>query len=172
VITQPTTQILTDPLTLEQGSYSVSTPGNAGDASVTGASVTGWYDLGWGFGIQTNGTYSDAKTSNGYNLPFLSKYVVNVIPYYEYGPVSARLSVNYRSDYFTQVGLLRSNDMTAAYTEIDSQFAYHVNKKMSIVFNAENLLDQTYYEYSNTKNAPLGIYKTGRTFGLTFQYRQ
>jgi len=172
VLTVTGTASLQDPSTLETGSYSVSEPENAGHASVTGASGTFWYDIGGGFGIQSNVTYSQAHTSNGYNLPFLSKYVANVIPYFEKGPFSARVSYNYRSDYFEQVGLLDSNTMTAAYTDVDAQVAWHFTKKISVVFNATNLTDETYYEYSNTKNAPLGIYKTGRVFGLNFQFRQ
>ena len=172
VLTVTNPETLTDPLYQESGSYSVSTPLNAGRASVTGATGTFWWDIIWGFGIQTNVTYSQAHTSDGYNLPFNSKWIVNVIPYYEKGPLSVRASYNYRSDYFTQVGLLDSNDMTDAYTELDGQIAWHFNKKMSLVFNATNLLDETYYEYSNTKNAPTGIYKTGRVFGLNFQFRQ
>jgi iron complex outermembrane receptor protein len=172
IITLPTIQTLTDPSTQEQGSYSVSEPENAGHASVAGAAGTFWYDIGWGFGIQSNATYSEARTSNGYNLPFLSKYIVNVIPYYEKGPFSARVSYNYRTDYFEQVGLLDSNTMVAAYTDVDAQIAWHFTKKISLVFNATNLTDQAYYEYSNTKNAPIGIYKTGRVFGLNFQFRQ
>jgi iron complex outermembrane receptor protein len=139
---------------------------------VTGASTTFWWDIIWGFGIQSNATFSQARTSDGYNLPFLSKYTANFIPYYEKGPFSARVSFNYRSDYFEQVGLLDSNTMVAAYTDVDAQLAWHFTKKISLVFNATNLTDETYYEYSNTKNAPLGIYKTGRVFGLNFQFRQ
>jgi iron complex outermembrane receptor protein len=82
------------------------------------------------------------------------------------------VSYNYRTDYFEQVGLLNSNTMVAGYTDVDAQIAWKFTKKISLVFNATNLTDQEYYEYSNTKNAPIGIYKTGRTFGLNFQFRQ
>jgi len=166
------TQTLTDQSQNVTGLYSVSSYLNAGHASVTGASTTFWWDIKWGFGIQSNATFSQARTSDGYNLPFLSKYTANFIPYYENGPFSARVSYNYRSDYFEQVGLLNSNTMVAAYTDVDAQVAWKFNPKMSLVFNATNLTDETYYEYSNTKNAPLGIYKTGRVFGLNFQFRQ
>ncbi len=172
ILTVTDVETLTDPAYQEAGSYQVNAPENAGHASVTGVSGTFWYDIGWGFGIQTNATYSQAHTTNGYNLPYNSKYIVNVIPYYEAGPFSARVSYNYRTDYFTQAGLLNSSDMTAAYTQLDAQISWHFSKKMSLVFNASNLLDETYYEYSNTKNAPDGIYKTGRVFGLNFQFRQ
>jgi iron complex outermembrane receptor protein len=172
VLTVTNVETLYDPSYQESGSYQVNAPENAGHASVTGVSGTFWYDIGWGFGIQTNATYSQAHTSNGYNLPFNSKYIVNVIPYYEMGPLSARVSYNYRTDYFTQVGLAGSSAMTDGYTQLDAQVAWHFNNKLSLVFNASNLLDSEYYEYSSTKNAPDGIYKTGRVFGLNFQFRQ
>ncbi len=172
ILTTNSTQTLTDPSQNVTGLYSVSSPVNAGHAAVSGASTTFWWDIIWGFGIQSNATFSEARTSNGYNLPFLSKYTANFIPYYEKGPFSARLSYNFRTGYFEQVGLLNSNTMVASYTDVDAQVAWHFNKKISLVFNATNLTDETYYEYSNTKNAPLGIYKTGRVFGLQFQFRQ
>jgi iron complex outermembrane receptor protein len=168
--TNPVT--LTDAVTGQSGQYYLTGPINAGKATVEGFSLTYWWDIAYGFGVETNYTFSSPQTSNGYNLPYLSREVANIIPYYEKGPFEARVSLNYRSQYFTDIGRLNSSDFTDAYRELDLQVAYHFTKKISLVLNASNLLDETYYSFSGTKNAPTALYKNGRVFGLNFSFRQ
>jgi TonB-dependent receptor len=86
--------------------YQVTKPVNASNATVNGVSV-GFQTAIWGgFGILTNYTYANAKSGvdadgNVVNLPYLSKHTVNVIPYFEKDGFQARVSWNWRSDYFT-----------------------------------------------------------------------
>jgi iron complex outermembrane receptor protein len=170
-VTGTTPVTLTNAVTGQSGQYLVTGPINAGKASVEGFAVTYTWDIAYGFGVQTNYTYSSAITKLGYNMPYLSKDVVNVIPYYENGPYEARVAFNYRSQYFTDIGRLGSADFTDAYRELDAQFAYHVNKNVSLTVNASNLLDSTYYSFSGTKAAPTALYKNGRVFGLSVSIR-
>jgi iron complex outermembrane receptor protein len=171
-VTGTTPVTLTNAVDGQTGQYYVSGPINAGKATVEGFALTYTWDIAYGFGIQTNYTFSSADTKDGYNMPYLSKDVINVIPYYEHGPYEARVSLNYRSQYFTDIGRLGSSDFTDAYREVDAQFAYHINKKISLTFNASNLLDETYYSFSGSKDAPTALYKNGRVFALSFTFRQ
>ncbi|HCB75441.1 MAG TPA: TonB-dependent receptor [Sphingomonas bacterium] len=150
--------------------YSVSRPINGGSAKVSGVLVNGQAEIWGGFGIQANYAYQDSSTStipgiNGtLNLPYLSKHTVNVVPYFERGPVQARLSYNYRTDYFRTIGRLGSIEKVAPYTQLDASASLAITKAISLTFNAQNLLDETYIQYSGTRDRPSAFYKNGRTF--------
>lgn len=151
--------------------YDVSTPINSGAASVTGFSLSYQADLGLGFGIQSNYTFTSSETKDGKGIPFLSRDTFNLVPYYERGPWQARISYNYRSKYFNRYGRLQSADYSDAYTQVDFQGAYKFNERMTLTLNASNLLDETYYQYSAVKSAPTALYKNGRVVSLNFSYK-
>jgi iron complex outermembrane receptor protein len=169
-VTSSTPVTLVDPLN-GPGQYYITSPENAGKAEVEGFSVTYQYDIGMGFGFISNYTFSSAETALGYNMPFLSRHVANFIPYYENGPWEARVSLNYRSHYFTDIGRLGSSDNTEQYRELDAQLAYKFAHNLALTFNASNLLDEQYYSYSSVTSAPTGIYKNGRLFSINFSYK-
>ena len=151
--------------------YSISSPVNASSAKVKGLSLMYQQDLWYGFGMQTNFTYATADTGAGLNLPYLSHDTVNVIPYFENGPFSARVVYSWRSQYFTDIGRLNSQDFTDQYKELDLSASYQITKNLGLSASATNLLDETYYQYSGTKNAPTAFYKNGRTFVLGLSYK-
>ncbi len=152
--------------------YSVSSPFNAQNAKVHGLALQGEADLMWGFGIAANVTYAEANTgTKDYNMPYLSKYTVNVIPYFEQGPWQVRLSYSYRSKYFTQIGRLKSKDFTDSYTQVDLSGTYNVSDRISIYAKGLNLLDETYYQFSSVTIAPTSFYKNGRQFMVGINYK-
>jgi len=171
IITTTTEQQLYDAKTGQVATYSVSSPVNAANADVRGISLLYQQELGLGFGVQTNFTYAHANTTNGYNMPYLSRDTINIIPYYEHGPWSARVNYSYRSPYFTQVGRLNSQVFTDGYKELDFTVAYQLNSWMGLTASATNLLDSTYYWYNGVKYAPIGMYKNGRTFSLGVNFK-
>ncbi|MFT4198922.1 MAG: TonB-dependent receptor [Pseudoxanthomonas sp.] len=171
IVNVTTEQTRTNALTGVSGTYSITSPVNYSGAKVKGASLAYQQSLGYGFGFQVNYTYADADTQPGLNLPYLSKNTYNVIPYWEYGPFTIRINYSYRSEYFTQVGRLNSQVFTDSYKELGLSAAYQINDRMSVNFNASNLLDSTYYWYSQVKYAPLGVYKSGRFAQLTFNFK-
>ncbi|MES2336884.1 MAG: TonB-dependent receptor [Pseudomonadota bacterium] len=148
--------------------YSISTDINGGKASVTGFSLSGNTNLKWGFGIQGNYTFADAQTDdvNVPGLPFLSRHTVTVAPYFEEGPFQARLSYNRRSSYFNRFGRRQSRDFADAYQQLDAQISFAINDAIQVTATAANLLDEAYYQYSSTKNAPTSVYKNGRVFSI------
>lgn len=172
-ITNSNTQLrLVNPLTGVTRDYAVSQPQNGGKATVTGFSLTAQANVIWGFGIQTNYTFTDADTGiNGQGLPFLSRNTINVVPYFERGPIQARVSYNRRSKYFYQFGRLSSADYTDAYRQLDLSASYKFTPNIIVTANASNLLDETYYQYSQTKDAPTAIYKNGRVVSINASFR-
>ncbi|MBN8806811.1 MAG: TonB-dependent receptor [Sphingomonas sp.] len=160
-------QTITNQLTGQTNTYSVSRPINGGKASVTGFSLTAQANLFWGFGIQSNYTFASADTGvNGQGLPYLSRNTFNIIPYFEKGPFQARLSYNYRSKYYYGYGRLQSANFTDAYRQLDFSASYSITPNFRVTANASNLLDETYYQYSQTPSAPTALYKNGRVFSI------
>lgn len=169
IVTTTNNQSLFNTLTGQYAIYSVSSPINASNAVVNGISASFQAPIWGGFGIQTNYTFAvDQKGTDAagdvLNLPYLSRHTINVVPYYEKGKFQARVSWNYRTHYFTGIGRLNSVDSTDGYHQLDFSAGYKINEHFTINFNAQNLLDSTYYSYSGTKDAPTALYKNGRTF--------
>jgi len=171
IVTTTTEQQLTDAVTGVSGLYTVSSPINASNAKVKGASLNYQQAFGYGFGLQANYTYAEADASSGLNLPYLSKNTYNVIPYWENGPWMVRVNYSYRSKYFTQVGRLNSQVFTDEYKQLDLTASYEINDWMSVSLSATNLLDSTYYWYNEVKYAPIGMYKNGRGYQAQLNFK-
>lgn len=151
--------------------YAITRPVNGGKATVTGFSLSGNANLIWGFGIQGNYTFADADTGFATGLPFLSRNTVTLSPYYENGPIQARVSYNRRSKYFYRFGRQQSQDYTAAYRQLDAQISYAITDGISVTAAASNLLDETYYQYSSSPDNPTSIYKNGRVFSVSASFK-
>jgi iron complex outermembrane receptor protein len=146
--------------------YQISRPTNAGSAELRGASFAYQQTFGMGFGLLANYTYVDGSADNGSDLPFNSRHQVNISPFYENGPFSARVTYNWRSKYFT--GVDRGDQMyVRAYTGLDATAGYRFNEQVSLNVSAQNLLDSEYYAYANTVALPRGVYRTGRKLMAT-----
>jgi iron complex outermembrane recepter protein len=171
IVNTTTDRVLTDPITGVSGLYSVSSPVNYSNAKVKGATLNYQQTFGYGFGLQANYTYAKADTSEGLNMPYLSKNTYNIIPYWEHGPFTARVNYSYRSEYFTQVGRLDSQVFTDAYKQLDLTASYEINDWMSVSLSATNLLDSTYYWYNEVKYAPIGMYKNGRGYQAQLNFK-
>ncbi len=141
--------------------YQISRPFNAGSATVKGVSIAYQQTFGLGFGLLANYTYSDAKGQDGAPLPYSSKNQINVSPFYEHGPFSARVTLNWRSSYFT--GIDRGDNMfVRASKNIDATVGYAVSKNITFSLSGQNLTDAEYYAYANTPALPRGVYRSGR----------
>lgn len=146
--------------------YQISRPFNAGSAEVKGLAVAYQQTYAYGFGLLANYTYADASGQDGAPLPYSSKHQVNVSPFYENGPFSARATFTWRSKYFT--GVDRGDDMfVRASKSLDATVGYAVNQNISLSVSGQNLLDSEYYAYANTTALPRGVYRTGRKLQAT-----
>lgn len=146
--------------------YNISRPFNAGSAEVKGLAVAYQQTFGHGFGVLANYTYADASGQGGAALPYNSKNQINVSPFYEMGPFSARATFNWRSKYFT--GVDRGDNMfVRASKTLDATIGYAVNKNITMSVSGQNLLDSEYYAYANTTALARGVYRTGRKLQAT-----
>lgn len=146
--------------------YQISRPFNAGSAEVKGLALAYQQTYAYGFGLLANYTYADASGQDGAPLPYSSKNQVNVSPFYENGPFSARATFTWRSKYFT--GVDRGDNMfVRASKTLDVTAGYAVTKNITASVSAQNLLDSEYYAYANTTALPRGVYRTGRKLQAT-----
>lgn len=172
IVSKTEDKVLFNTDTGSTSTYSITSPFNAQNAKVHGLDVQYQSDLIWGFGLATNVTFAEADVpTKDYYMPYLSKYTVNVIPYYEKGPWQVRLSYSFRSKYFTQIGRLSSKDYTDDYTQVDLSANYKINDRVSLYAKGLNLLDETYYQFSSVTIAPTSFYKNGRQFMFGFNYK-
>ncbi|AKO03931.1 TonB-dependent receptor [Xanthomonas oryzae pv. oryzicola] len=155
----------------EAGTYQITTPTNASDAKVKGASINYQQTFGLGFGLQANYTFAKADASTGLNLPYLSRDTYNVIPYWEHGDWTVRVNYSYRSKYFTQLGRLASEDFADSYKQLDLTASYQITDYMGLTFGATNLLDSTYKLYSGTRDTPTAFYKNGRGYQAQLNFK-
>ncbi|MBL7537725.1 hypothetical protein INQ15_25390, partial [Escherichia coli] len=74
----------------------------------------------------------DADTGLPTGLPFLSRDVFTVVPYFEKGPFQARVSYNRRSKYFYRVGRQQSQDYTDGYRQLDASVSVNLTDKLQV----------------------------------------
>ena len=154
-------------------SYAITAPVN-GNGTDKGFEFAWDQDLWYGFGIQANATISDgtqgASTGGG---PLIgdSKYVFNVVPYYEDHGFSVRLAYTYRTKVL--VGLDRSTaENMAATGNLALSASYDINDNISLTFDALNLNDPILKYYANNPQQPRAFYDNGRQFyfGVKVKY--
>ncbi|AKO20568.1 TonB-dependent receptor [Xanthomonas oryzae] len=171
IVSTTVAQQLNPPPPAAPGLYQITTPTNASDAKVKGASINYQQTFGLGFGLQANYTYAKADASTGLNLPYLSRDTYNVIPYWEHGDWTVRVNYSYRSKYFTQIGRLGSEDFADSYKQLDLTASYQITDYMGLTFGATNLLDSTYKLYSGTRDTPTAFYKNGRGYQAQLNFK-
>lgn len=134
-----------------------------------------------GFGAQVNGTYIDASAFNpirGEQAPItgVSKYSYNLVAIYEKYGLSARLAYNWRSKFIASY----TNDEGRGIGDsisvkplkfLDFSASYDINKKITVSFDATNLLDETYRDDFVPGIAPRDTRKYDRTFGAGIRFR-
>jgi iron complex outermembrane receptor protein len=66
----------------------------------------------------------------------------NLIAYYERGPLQARIAVNYRGSYLSQIGQPQDPyepTFVNPYTQVDASFSYKISPKLEYYGYATNL---------------------------------
>jgi iron complex outermembrane recepter protein len=171
IVTRTTEEVLYNSSSGGYDTYTTTRPYNAANATVQGFSLAWQGALGHGFGMMANYTFSDAKASVDYNLPYNSRNAINLTPYWEQGPWSVRVTGSWRSKYFTGIGRVGAKLMTAAYTNLGLSLSYQLTQALQLDFNASNLLDEEYYNYNGSTREPMLIYKSGRIFDATVRFK-
>ncbi|WP_337244726.1 TonB-dependent receptor [Luteimonas sp. gir] len=153
--------------------YSIARPRNAGGGKVKGLNLSYQQAFGEsGFGLTTNYTYADGENNTGNPLPYQSEHSVALSPYYEQGPLSVRLSYNWRDSYLAGGYVAGAAPASVDdYAELGASIGWRFNDNWSIAVDAQNLLDEEYFQYLGEKHMPAGRYHTGRRYMATLHMR-
>ncbi len=155
--------------------YKISRPINISGGHTQGMEINFQRPLWNGFGVIANYTWTDAGSDSGVPVPSASKSLWNLTGYYENQGLSARLSYNFRSKFFSDYEGGRGGRAlyVANVDSLDASVSYNLMRNASVTFDAVNLGDKRIEEfYDNDPGRPARFYKNGRTFfvGLHVKY--
>lgn len=158
--------------------FQVTQPVNNDRATIIGSEFSLQKLWANGMGIQFNHTLTHSYTENvinpliaAYGLENLSKYSYNLVGLYEKNKLSARLALNYRSDYLqATTGQASRPEIVDAYRQLDFSASYQLNSAAALYVEAINLLDEPRFVYSEFSNRLIEYEVTGRRYfvGLRF----
>lgn len=129
------------------------------DGLLVGASGT-WLDTGFDPGLAD-------RTGDDFMLPRASRHVYSAHVGYEKYGLSTRLAAVYRSEYLDSIGVGRAFDVfVAPHTQLDFSLDYSFTPRVSIYFEAQNLLDKPLELYQGTRSRTLQLEEYGRTYAV------
>jgi TonB-dependent receptor len=143
-----------------------------------------------GFGIVASASFNDSNIAiqdpesassvgaGNIALPGLSKRTTNFTAYYERGGFEVRISQRKRSDFIGEIGNFNGN-RTLRYVVgesiIDAQVGYSFNegslKGLGLLLQVNNLTNEAYQTYAQTKDRPLEYMKWGRSILAGVNYK-
>ncbi|MFT3790197.1 MAG: TonB-dependent receptor [Rudaea sp.] len=172
-------------VTINGEAYQLSSPQSAGSGYLSGLELAYQQFFDFlpgalsGLGVQVNYTRVNGSTKSPQTLggpsittPLqnVSKNNGNVVLMYEKYGISARLAYNYRSryiDFFTQPTVAGINDEIKPANQLDLSLGYDVNKNLTVVFNASNILGADLHQFwGDGDTRPRDIRYQDRTVGL------
>lgn len=124
-----------------------------------------------GFGVVATYSYIDSETPirdvNGRVLTFpgLSKNNINLIGYYEQGPLSLRLAYNWRDEYLVSLSAAQTGIFNDTYRDLSATFRYDFSERVSVSLEGNNLLDSQQRTYDGVNEA----LRTNAVFGRIFK---
>lgn len=153
--------------------YSITRPTNAGAGKIKGFNLSYQAPFGdTGFGIAANYTYSDGKSEAGGPLPFNSKNAYSLSPYYEKGPLSARVTYSYRSRYFAGGYVAGAPPaFVDNFASLDASVGWKFTDHFSLNLDALNLTNETYFQYYTSKEFVAARYKNGRRYMANVRFK-
>ncbi|MEX2125864.1 MAG: TonB-dependent receptor [Woeseia sp.] len=151
--------------------YSILRPRNAGTGEIKGFNLSYQQPFGEsGFGIVANYTFADGETAAGNDLPFQSRDQYNLSPYYEKDALSARLTYGWRSEYLAGGFVAGAPPVSVdSYADFGASLSWRFNDTVQLNFDAQNLLDEEYFQYFGEKFQPANRYQTGRRYQVSLQ---
>lgn len=155
----------------EMRDYTIDVKSNGTGGQNIGYELNFQQDLYNGFGVTANYTFSKSTTESGDIIPGNSEDTFNMTAYYEKGPISTRISYNYRSEYFLYQSA--GNDVYVDGAErYDATFSYNIFDGGSLVLQAINLTNETSYRYAdNVSYRHLANLENGRKFRAGIRYK-
>lgn len=144
---------------------------NGGTAQVKGVELIAQTPLFGNFGINANYSFSDAETDGGDPIPGNSKHAFQIGGYYEDERLSARLTYNWRDDFF--ITFDRASPLNQkGFGSLDASLDYRLTEQVSLTFDAVNLTNEKIVQFAGESFRPRAIYDNGRYFffGARFEY--
>ncbi len=134
-----------------------------------------------GFGFQGNLTLLDGRFDtqlvNGQqrkNIPFpgMSKTIANASLFFEKYGFSARISYQWRDDWFDSLGGFGSGESRKGYENLDVSVRYKINDMFTVFVDASNLTNAMYVAYEGTMDRPTEVEQIGSRymFGVRFGF--
>ncbi len=121
-------------------------------------------------GIDSFDEDSGTRRGRDIRLPGQSNRVANAMIGYEYGPVSTRIAVNYKSPYLLELGsdvLDASQDrIVDSQQQVDFSLSWQIDKRWQLSFEASNLNNEKYYVYQGTRERNVQFEQYGRTYKI------
>ncbi|HEX7013420.1 MAG TPA: TonB-dependent receptor [Steroidobacteraceae bacterium] len=153
--------------------YSILRPRNAGKGEIKGFNLSYQQPFGdTGFGLVANYTFADGETAAGNDLPFQSEHQYNVSPYYEKDRFSARLTYGWRSEYLAGGFVAGAPPVSVDdYADLGASLGWEFNDTVQLNFDAQNLLDEEYFQYFQQEFRPANLYTTGRRYQVSVQLK-
>lgn len=159
--------------------YLITRPRNGRDASIKGAEfmlqntftfLPNPFD---GLGVMVNYSYIDSKTKDinsrtGSALPLtgLSKNNVNVVGFYEKGPIGIRVAYNWRDKFLDAIGSGGAGIFFDSSEDLSISGRLQLNEHISVDAQLSNALDSRVRKYAGVKDSTLLYGLNGRTFML------
>ena len=122
------------------------------------------------FGVMATYSYIDSSTpirdAEDRVLPFpgLSKNNVNLVLYYETGPLSLRMAYNWRDEYLVGLSAANTGVYNGSFTDVAATMRYDLTKSVSLNLEANNLLDSRQRTYDGVVEALRTNAQYGRIF--------
>jgi len=130
-----------------------------------------------GLGVVATYSYIDSKTPirdvSGRTLTFpgLSKNNVNLIGFYEKGPVSLRVAYNWRDDFLVGLSAAATGIYNDAFADLSATFRYDLTKALSLTLEGNNLLNSQQRTYDGVSEALRTNVVFGRVYKATLSVR-
>jgi outer membrane receptor protein involved in Fe transport len=91
-------------------------------------------------------------------------------PYYEKDALSARLTYGWRSEYLAGGFVAGAPPVSVdSYADFGASLSWRFNDTVQLNFDAQNLLDEEYFQYFGEKFQPANRYMTGRRYQVSLQ---
>lgn len=150
--------------------YQIDRPVNGPGGQIQGVEFSWQQPIWGGFGAIVNYTYSDASSESGDPVPGNSKNTANLTAYFENDRFGARLSYNYRSEYFIDND--RGRELYSDATDsLDLAINVNLTDNFAITFDGVNLLDEELFQYyDDDTGRPARYYDNGPIYYLGVRF--
>lgn len=131
-----------------------------------------------GFGVSASYTFIDS-TSDQVNIrdgvalpiPGLSKHNVNVIGYYDKGPLGVRVAYNWRNRYLDGIGIGGSGTFFDSYQDLSATLRFDITKNIGLDIEGANLLNSALRRFGGVEDATASYAIFGRTYSATVRFK-